>query len=175
MPSVIRWTGSGEYEFDVAGESFYQANLKAIAGDERRKKVVAQLVCERNNKHDPNAVKVEINGALVGHLPRQLALAHRLKLQAQKQKWAIVECEAVVATGRDGAIGVYLDLPFNEDEVDDLKYGAATQSPRAARPFVRRHYTLLWVIAIICLISVGASPIGLALAIFLIYYRLKRW
>jgi hypothetical protein len=64
---------------NVAGESHYQDALRAIAGasDEPqvRHATEAALVPEPDNPHDPNAVRVEIDGRYVGYLPRAEALA----------------------------------------------------------------------------------------------------
>ena len=173
MADVIRWTGTGSCDVSVVGESYYQDNLKPIAGDVKRKMCVARLVCEKNNPHDKNAVKVEIDGAQVGHLPRGLAPVHRRRLQESHQAGAIVECEARVVTGKDGAIGVYLDLPYSDDDADEdnLSIERSTQT----RPFVQRYFVLLAVVAAILLLSGALSPIGLVLAVYLAYFRLKKW
>jgi hypothetical protein len=77
-------TGLSEQQLDqgerwmVVGVSFYQQQLAAIL-----------LLPEPDNRHDPSAVAVEINGQIIGHLkreqarhwqPRLLALAAQGKL-----------------------------------------------------------------------------------------------
>lgn len=63
-----------EYFFDIVGEQSYQANLRKIAGpkQERSKyvEVMARVVSEPFNAYDKNAVKIEINGLIVGYLSR---------------------------------------------------------------------------------------------------------
>ena len=62
---------------DVVGESFYRDNLRRVcgrptaAGEDRW--VWAILVPDPQNQYDPNAVRVEIAGRIVGHLPREIA------------------------------------------------------------------------------------------------------
>lgn len=57
----------------VAGTSYRQKELQRIAGKKTKDgvdlPVVAALVPEPSNKHDRNAVSVQINGTLVGYLP----------------------------------------------------------------------------------------------------------
>ena len=173
MADVIRWTGTGDCDVSVVGESYYQDNLKSIAGGVKRKKAIARLVCENDNRYDKNAVKVEIDGAQVGHLPRGLAPVHRRRLQELKQPGAIVECEAVVVTGQEGAIGVYLDLPYEEDDADDEPVSIERRALQ--KPFAQRYFVLLAAAAVILLLSGVGSPIGLVLAAYLVYFRLKKW
>lgn len=62
----------------VRGESYYQQDLKRLAGPPRRRgylvPVEATLRREPDNVHDVNAVRVEIGGDLVGYVARELAL-----------------------------------------------------------------------------------------------------
>ncbi len=121
MPQVLTWKGPGAFQEEIVGESHYQPALKRLAGGEKRQPATARLICESNNPHDANAVRVEIFGQTVGHLPRDEAPAYRRRLAALQQSGAIVECDAVIVTGWDGLIGVYLDLPIDEsaEEEDD--------------------------------------------------------
>ena len=61
----------------VAGTSYRQKALRKIAGKKTEDgfdlPVTAALVPEPSNEHDRNAVSVQIDGALVGYLPRDLA------------------------------------------------------------------------------------------------------
>ncbi len=119
MPQVLTWKGPGAFQEEIVGESHYQPALKRLAGGEKRQPATARLICESNNPHDANAVRVEISGQTVGHLPRDEAPAHRKRLAALQQAGAIVECDAVIVTGRDGLISVYLDLPIDEAADED--------------------------------------------------------
>jgi len=97
----------------VAGESHYQDALHAIAGDgdgEVRFEATAALVPEPSNPHDPNAVRVEIDGRLVGYLPRAAAVAYGPVVRAPMERGRTAVCDAMVA-GREGMLGVFLRLP----------------------------------------------------------------
>lgn len=172
MSGVLRLTGVGSYEVDVVGESYYQDALKQIANGERRRRVVAQLVCEKDNPHDTQAVKVLIEGATIGHLSRDMARVHRRQLREAQQPEASAECEAVVVTGKDGVSGVYLDLPYDEDDWNEF---SELITPTIKRPFVRRHFMGLSIVALVLMLSGAGLPIGLPLAAYLVYYRLRKW
>jgi hypothetical protein len=69
--------GSGEFEFEIVGESNYQKALKAIAGpkarDGKNHECTAKLILEDDNPHDSKAVRVDIDGRTVGYLARDMA------------------------------------------------------------------------------------------------------
>lgn len=60
--------------YNIVGEQSYQNNLKKIAGPKEEEskffECYAKVSSEPFNQHDKNAVKVEINGLLVGYLSR---------------------------------------------------------------------------------------------------------
>jgi collagen type III alpha len=62
---------------EVAGESFHHQPLQRLFGrptaKHREVQTVAILVPEPDNKHDPAAVAVRIDGETVGYLPREIA------------------------------------------------------------------------------------------------------
>lgn len=66
-----------EYDFDIVGEQSYQQNLARISGlKELRSKhfeCYALVVSEPSNKFDKNAIRVEINGLVVGYIPKEKA------------------------------------------------------------------------------------------------------
>lgn len=66
--------GNFGYNFDIVGEQSYQRNLKKIAGPKQEEskfhECTAQVTSESSNPYDKNAVKVEINGLLVGYLSK---------------------------------------------------------------------------------------------------------
>jgi hypothetical protein len=101
---------------NVAGESHYQDALRAIAGSgEVRLETEARLVPEPENEHDPNAVRVEIDGAKVGYLPRALAAAWAPLLAELAARRRVGACEATILGGTDSALGVFLRLPTPEE------------------------------------------------------------
>lgn len=109
------WTGSGAYDVDVVGESFYKDSLAKVLGNNREIKAVAVLIPYSHAK-DENAVRVEVNGKVVGHLSREQAPDFRKLLASKHKPLATTSCKAVVgggATKQDGTkgpIGVRLDI-----------------------------------------------------------------
>lgn len=73
--------GDGKYRLEVVGESNYQKALAKICGgqseDGANLFVLAELVPEPDNPHDPRAVRVDIRGLTVGYLPRESAARYR--------------------------------------------------------------------------------------------------
>jgi hypothetical protein len=72
---------------EVVGESQYQDALarsyKRHGGDGHDLKVTASLRPESGNANDEAAVRVEIDGATVGYLPREIAPDYRVVLGEQ--------------------------------------------------------------------------------------------
>lgn len=107
---------------NVAGESHCQEALRELTGagpdEEVRQDAEAVLVPEPDNPHDPNAVRVEIDGHLVGYLPRAEAVAYGPTIRAVEARGRSAACEATIA-GRGGAtsvLGVFLRLPDPGEE-----------------------------------------------------------
>lgn len=137
-------TGNGEYEFEIVGESHYQQALVRIAGshtaDGRRVKCSAALYLEPNNPHDRNAVRVEIDGATVGHVARDLAPIIRQELGALGiSTGQRVGVDALILGGRTGqSYGVWLDIPFNESEEDEEdEEDEGQEEPDIAPPVIK--------------------------------------
>ncbi|MBL8530566.1 MAG: hypothetical protein JNK94_02420 [Hyphomonadaceae bacterium] len=107
--------GPGLFAVQVVGESRRQGVLAAAAA--RGGEVSAVLRPEDDNPHDPNAVRVEIEGQLCGYLPRDTARLYRGNLAAAGDARLVVRCRARIAGGflrPDGArayYGLKLDLP----------------------------------------------------------------
>jgi len=104
---------------NVAGESHYQEALREIVGSATATEIAvdteAVLVPEPSNPHDANAVMVQIDGKLVGYLPRDEAVAYGPALAELGQRGRTGLCEARIA-GRGGEsgtsnLGVFLRLP----------------------------------------------------------------
>ncbi|MGD9980236.1 MAG: HIRAN domain-containing protein [Hyphomonadaceae bacterium] len=117
----IRIDGPGTFAVDVVGVSRRQDTLAAIVERHRRSgrtvTVDAMLVLEDSNPHDANAVRVEIDGELIGYLSRDNARRFRADLAAAGQPRASVRCKARIvggfetASGERAHLGVRLDLP----------------------------------------------------------------
>ena len=72
--SVNPTTSNPSYAYNIVGEQSYQNNLRKIAGPKEEEskffECYAKVSSEPYNQYDKNAVKVEINGLLVGYLSK---------------------------------------------------------------------------------------------------------
>jgi len=110
----------GDFEFEVVGQSFYQKELSRLTGVQGEKSAevqcVATLAREDDNKHDPKAVAVLVDGRKVAHLSREDARSYRRRLGAKKLSGATTTCDALVVgegTRRNGErlmYGIKLDI-----------------------------------------------------------------
>ena len=90
----------GGVEVQVAGESFHADAIRsAQLGTPRGATLVAELVPEPDNRHDPNAVAVYVQHMLVGHLPATVAsrVQHALQTFADPHGGRRVSCPALIA------------------------------------------------------------------------------
>lgn len=136
LPSIIPWTGSGDCDFNIVGESHYQPALAKIAGPTSQKTVrhpcKALLQMEPDNFYDPYAVAVFIQGLKVGYLPRAAAanftqtIAREFVWVPPKQRRRLeFEVDAIIFGGRNrvnpdgsqspGLYGVKIDLEDDDD------------------------------------------------------------
>ncbi len=115
--------GNGNFNFQIVGESFYQKNLALIAGAKQengvevRKKAV--LFLDPFNRHDKNAVRVEIDNLIVGHLSKDNANKYRAWLKANNLKKATCQADALINGGwirpdGEGFYGVCLDFSMSQ-------------------------------------------------------------
>lgn len=128
----IAWR-AGSFPTDAVGESFYQQALETIAGGYNRsgheKECDAIIALEPTNQFDPNAVRIEIVGRVVGYLSRD---------QAQRVGGAMKELGLVAATCRaqirggwrtnqydQGHFGVRLAIP----SWGQIDFGSAGRAP----------------------------------------------
>jgi hypothetical protein len=101
---------------DVVGESNYQPALEAITGREDwvevRHECTAVLVLEPSNPYDPNAVRVEIKGRLVGYLSRADAVSYGPYLRELAKDRRLPCCQALISGRGQGSqtrnMGVFL-------------------------------------------------------------------
>jgi hypothetical protein len=95
------------------GESHHQDAIERAAGnqDDRGvpRPVVATLRREPTNAYDPNAIRVEVNGELVGRITKELAV--ELAPRMDRAGIAMMEVPAVVCGGASRMhLGVHLWL-----------------------------------------------------------------
>lgn len=118
---LIKIEGPGTFAVDVVGVSRRQDALAAVVDQHGRSgrtvTVDALLILEDANPHDANAVRVEIDGELVGYLSRDKAARYRADLAAAGTPHATLQCKARIvggfetASGERAHFGVRLDLP----------------------------------------------------------------
>ncbi|MGB5903487.1 MAG: HIRAN domain-containing protein [Xanthobacteraceae bacterium] len=112
--------GSGDFDFDIVGESRYQDALDRICGGKtdggHEIEVEAMLIEEPSNSHDANAVKVTIQGHTVGYLARPDAEEYKHHVRYAGHAGQFVRVKAVIVGGWDrgrrgaGHYGVRLDM-----------------------------------------------------------------
>jgi len=103
----------------VAGVSHYQDELLALVGDTGagrvRHQASATLEPEPDNPHDPEAVKVFLEGRHVGYLSREDARRYGPAVRLLREHDRVVACDAFVGgRGPDATtdnLGVFLELP----------------------------------------------------------------
>ena len=96
-------------------------NLETICGPRKwegeEKEVQATLILDNKNPHDNQAVRVEINGLVVGHLKKEHARQYRKQVKHPQ-----ATCRAEIRGGWEksptnrGHYGVWLDLPVTEGQ-----------------------------------------------------------
>jgi cation transport ATPase len=121
---AVRVQPTGDYTFDIVGEASYQKALQSIAGGRTDQSVEieteAKVSPERGNKHDKNAVRVEIGGKIVGYLSRADAVKFRKLMKDKGLKQRAVMCPALIVGGWDrgrsdrGNFGVRLDFTIGK-------------------------------------------------------------
>lgn len=116
--------GNGEFDCEVVGESHYQTALERIAGgrsdDGAEHGCTAVLVPEPQNKHDKNAIRVDIDGVTVGYLSRSDARDLGKVLRGKGLGGTTLTVNAMIVGGWDrgggdrGHFGVRLDIPSDD-------------------------------------------------------------
>lgn len=114
--------GPGTYRYNVVGESNYNANLRAVLAEEGYDVneggecyLKAMLLCEPQNKYDPNAVAVVISSRRVGYIPKVDAQALAPKLMQVAADNKVLFVDAVIGWGDPDVIGVRLDMEYGSD------------------------------------------------------------
>ena len=113
----------GGFDVEVFGEANYQDALAQACGGRQAEGVmhrcVATLRAEPENPYDSNAIRVEIDGRLVGYLSRRAADAFTPVADRLARAGQVGTCDAIINGGWDrgdgdtGHFGVRLDLGVN--------------------------------------------------------------
>ena len=128
---------TGDETLEVVGESNYQEALWKIVGGRRRDRVrhdvAAVLLPEPDNRFDANAIKVLIDGNLVGYLSRQDAVAYGPGLLALMNESAngLVALDATIVGGGQrsdghGFLGVFIDHDPADFGISQVRAGNAS-------------------------------------------------
>lgn len=109
----------GDDDLEIVGEASYQDALWTICrgaeGDRIRHQIVAVLVPEPQNPHDPNAIAVQVDGHVVGYFARDVAVHYGSGLESlMSQCGGYVALRGVIVGGGyypdgPGRLGVWLD------------------------------------------------------------------
>ncbi len=113
--SRIKLLGTGEFQQEVVGESFYQEGIaRAQIAAEGKEQFGVYVIAETDNPHDPQAVKIlSADQRSLGHLPRPINRLWWDELKAIQDSGKTGVCRARVIGGGDGRnYGVLLDLPL---------------------------------------------------------------
>jgi hypothetical protein len=123
-PLLTELAGDGGFALPVVGESHYRRNFDRVCGKtaEGANNMIVQavLVCECDNPHDPDAVRIDVEGLPVGHLSRAMAKKYRARLAAVSLDERPRSCRAMVRGGWDrggddqGEYGIRLDLDLTK-------------------------------------------------------------
>lgn len=101
--AAFRWPEDDNY-ISVVGESFYQDDLRRLAGDHGTRsanvKVTALIKPDDDNPHDDKAVSIWIRGLQVGHLSRDEARSFRRRLSQKGLAKQTTACSATIMGGR---------------------------------------------------------------------------
>src|SRR5260221_8102696 len=127
----------GQDDLEVVGELAYQAVLWRLCGgtvgDRVRCDVVAVLVPEPTNPYDANAIAVQIDGQVVGYLPRAAAQEYLPGVKhVMSLRGGYVALRGVIVGG-----GYYDDGPGRLGvglEHDPADFGIRSASPGSAPP-----------------------------------------
>jgi len=109
-------------KINVVGESNYQPAIRRACGWQRGMdthfECFAELVPEPTNRYDPNAVRVDINGACVGYLSRADAVELRPAIDEALTEHGSGLVRAVIAgraAGETDNLGVFLHLGLGRE------------------------------------------------------------
>lgn len=116
VPKAVRpWAKATVWQ-SVVGESNYRQAFEELQRKNPGRSdgygtefdaLPATVSAEPNNKYDPNAVAVQVQGHLVGYLPRDAAMLYSPPLQdlAERDEYLVVEARVWVAPADDSARG----------------------------------------------------------------------
>lgn len=128
MSPLPHWPATDLYPVRVVGVSFYRDAIWALAdnpsGTLACVMCCAHLVPYDDNSSDPNAVRVEIDGKVVGHLSRDFAVPYRSRLAQISLEARTTTCDGLITNGLsvpDRACNYTIELDLDIAGVASLK------------------------------------------------------
>ncbi len=111
-PDHVELRGHGRFELEIKGESHYQASIAEIVHKHGKVNLDAVLILEDENPYDHNAVRVEMDGKIIGYLSREVAPIYREQLRLAGWPQAKGMCRAKIFGGTSDrpSFGVWLDI-----------------------------------------------------------------
>lgn len=109
----------GDQRIAAVGEAPYQdaicAICKSTTWDDVRFECMAYVLPEPDNRNDPNATKVMVEGLLVAYLSRGDTVDYGVAVRAMFSQGRVIACDAMIAGRGPGSetsnVGVFLHLP----------------------------------------------------------------
>lgn len=119
MNAYIDGTMPEKFLTKVVGVSFsegYPNNIYAIAKNDSFSNGSLRLVREPGNEHDENAIRVELDGATLGHIPRLIALVLAPKMD-NGERWMVGIHSIVVSQENVNQPGLKINVWREENVV----------------------------------------------------------
>ena len=102
----------------VVGVTFsedYPTNIYSLAKEIAIQHPLCELVREPDNEHDANAIRIDVRGKTIGHLPRLIALVLSKKIDAG-EPWSASVHSIVVSSENVDQPGLKIYVWRNENE-----------------------------------------------------------
>lgn len=119
MKTYIPGNMPEEFRTKVVGISFsdgYPNNVFALAKDAALMNSPCTLVREPDNQHDNNAIRIEINGSSIGHIPRLIAIALAPRID-RGETWLASVHSIIVSNENANQPGLKINV-WREDNAD---------------------------------------------------------
>ena len=109
-------SNSGEYSFELVGESNYQTRIFSMLPDiitnqeKQRAYFVGKINLENDNEFDNKAVNFTIDNRVVGYFAREDARKFRKLVTKNNLDQNNLTCRSVVVGGKGKSYGVWLEI-----------------------------------------------------------------
>jgi HIRAN domain-containing protein len=153
-PAVSVSLLGGQDDLEVVGELVYQDALWRLSGgtvgDRIRRTIVAVLVPEPTNPYDANAIAVQIDGQVIGYLPRATAQEYLPGLQRlMSVRGGYIALHGVIVGGGyyddgPGRLGVWLEHDPADFGVLSASSGRTPPGYASADGVMRTGFTEAW-------------------------------